>query len=126
MTSMVRSLFIDGTWRPAARGGMMDVVDPSSATAFEQVPAATVEDVHAAVTAARRAFDLGAWPRWTPAERGRVLRRMAAHIRDRREELAVLEVRDNGKPLAEAVLDVADAAGCFDFYAELAEQHPAR
>lgn len=122
---MVRSLFIDGTWRPAVRGGMMDVVDPSSATIFEQVPAATAEDVDVAVAAARRAFDLGPWPRWTPVERGRVLRRMAAHIREHQQELAVLEVRDNGKPLAEAVLDIADAAGCFDFYADLAEQHPA-
>ena len=120
---MVRSLFVDGAWRPAARGGVMDVVDPSSATTFERVAAATAEDVDAAVAAARRAFDLGPWPRWTPVERGAVLRRMAAHIREHQQELAVLEVRDNGKPLAEAVLDIADAAGCFDFYAELAEQH---
>lgn len=125
MALTVRSLFIDGAWRPAVRGGMMDVVDPASATTFEQVPAATAEDVDAAVTAARRAFDLGPWPRWTPVERGRVLRRMAVHIRDHQQELAVLEVRDNGKPLAEALLDIADAAGCFEFYAELAEQHPA-
>lgn len=103
----------------------MDVVDPASATVFEQVPAATAEDIDAAVAAARRAFDLGPWPRWTPAARGRVLRGMAAHLRDRQQELALLEVRDNGKPLAEAVLDIADAAGCFEFYAELAEQHPA-
>ncbi|HEX8756766.1 MAG TPA: aldehyde dehydrogenase family protein [Steroidobacteraceae bacterium] len=126
MALMVRSLFIDGAWREAARGGMMDVVDPSAATTFEQVPVATAEDVDIAVAAARRAFDLGPWPRWTPVERSRVLRRMAAYVRDHQQELAVLEVRDNGKPLAEALLDIADAAGCFDFYAELAEEHPGR
>ena len=46
---MVRSLFIDGAWRQAARGGTMDVVDPSSATTFEQVAAATAEDIDAAL-----------------------------------------------------------------------------
>jgi betaine-aldehyde dehydrogenase len=125
MALAVRSLFIDGAWRPAARGGTMNVVDPSTATVFEQVPAATVEDVDAAVAAARRAFDSGPWPRWTPTARSHVLRKMAAYLHDRRQELAVLEVRDNGKPLAEALLDIADATGCFEFYAELAEQHPA-
>ncbi|OXC71763.1 Aldehyde dehydrogenase [Caballeronia sordidicola] len=56
------------------------------------------------------------------AERGAVLRRIAKGIRDRLPELAEIEVRDNGKPLPEALWDLGDAAGCFEFYAGLAEQ----
>ena len=47
---------------------------------------------------------------------------MAQGIRDRLPERARLEVIDNGKPLPEAEWDLADAAGCFDFYADLAEE----
>src|SRR3712207_942133 len=75
-----------------------------------------------AVRAARTAFDHGPWPRLTGAERARYLRAIAAGIRARQAELARLEVADNGKPLPEADGDVADAAGCFEFYAGLAEE----
>ena len=54
------------------------------------------------------------------------LRTVAAGIRQRLAQLAELEVRDNGKPLPEALWDLGDAAGCFDYYADLAEKAAAR
>ncbi|NSY99067.1 aldehyde dehydrogenase family protein, partial [Agrobacterium tumefaciens] len=61
-------------------------------------------------------------PRLSGAERAKYLRAIAEGIRNRLAELSKLEVRDNGKPLPEAEWDIGDAAGCFDFYADLAEQ----
>ena len=119
---MQNRLFINGTWQPPKSGGMLDVVDPSNREVFHRVAAGGAEDVDAAVKAARRAFDAGPWPRMSGAERAAVLRRMGDAILDRTDTLARLEVRDNGKPLPEAVWDIEDTAGCFHFYADMAER----
>ncbi|RQU47881.1 aldehyde dehydrogenase family protein [Burkholderia cenocepacia] len=115
-------LFIDGRWVAPAKHGSFETIDPSSEQVIARVAAATAEDVNLAVKAARKAFDEGPWPRMKGAERAAVLRRIGKGIRDRLQELAEIEVRDNGKPLPEALWDVGDAAGCFEFYANLAEQ----
>lgn len=115
-------LYIDGQWVAPAKGGVFETVDPSDESVIAKVAAATVEDIDLAVKAARKAFDEGPWPKMTGAERAAVLRRIADGIRERLDDLARLEVRDNGKPLPEAVWDIEDTAGCFDFYADLAEE----
>ncbi|MGF6652424.1 betaine-aldehyde dehydrogenase [Paraburkholderia youngii] len=115
-------LFIDGRWMAPARDGSFETIDPSSEQIIAKVAAATAEDVDLAVQAARKAFDEGPWPRMSGAERAAVLRRIGKGIRDRLQELAEIEVRDNGKPFPEALWDVGDAAGCFEFYANLAEK----
>lgn len=115
-------LYIDGQWLAPQQAGHFEVFDPSDASLLARVAAASAADVDLAVSAARRAFDHGPWPRLSGAERGTILRRIADGIRANLEDLAVLEVRDNGKPLPEAQWDIADAAGCFDFYADLAER----
>lgn len=114
-------LYIDGQWRLPVRQQSFASFDPSDESVLAQVPAASAEDIELAVQAARRAFDEGPWPRLSGAERATLLRAIAAGIRQRLPQLAELEVRDNGKPLAEAQWDIADAAGCFDYYAGLAE-----
>ncbi|SAK80781.1 aldehyde dehydrogenase [Caballeronia hypogeia] len=115
-------LFIDGRWVAPGKRGSFETLDPSNEQVIANVAAATSEDIDLAVKAARRAFDEGPWPRMRGVERATVLRRIARGIRDRLSELAELEVRDNGKPLPEALWDLGDAAGCFEFYAGLAEQ----
>lgn len=123
---MVGRLYIDGEWVGAREGGLIDVLDPATEDVIGQVAAATAADVDAAVRAARTAFDEGPWPRLPGAERAEVLRRLAAGLRRDAEALARLEVRDNGKPLPEAAWDIGDAAGCFDFYADMAESFDGR
>ncbi len=118
---MQDKLFINGAFVPAASGAMFDVVDPANRQVFHQVARGGAEDIDAAVKGARKAFDDGPWPRLSGAERGAILRKMGDLITERRETLARLEVRDNGKPLPEALWDIDDAAGCFHFYADLAE-----
>ncbi|MGN6667609.1 MAG: aldehyde dehydrogenase family protein [Trinickia sp.] len=115
-------LFIDGRWVAPVNGGTFETIDPSTEQIIARVAAATAEDVDLAVKAARKAFDEGPWPRMSGAERAVALRRIGKGIRDRLQALAELEVRDNGKPLPEALWDVGDAAGCFEYYAGLAEQ----
>ena len=97
-----------------------DVVDPATGEPIARVPDATATDVDAAVSAARRAFDSGDWKRATPQERGQVLFKLAAIVRARSSELAELETRNSGKPITEAELDIADVAGCFEYYGGLA------
>lgn len=119
---MQTELFINGAWVAPVQGGTLPVIDPATEEVFHHIPAATATDADAAVAAARAAFDRGPWPRLSGAERAVYLRAIAQGIRDRLPELARLEVRDNGKPLPEAEWDLGAAAGCFDFYAGLAEE----
>lgn len=120
--SFTGKLFINGEWVAPARGGSFDTLDPATETAIAQVAAATQEDVDRAVQAARVAFDDGDWPELSGQARAGYLRRIASLIRDKQQMLAELEVRDNGKPLPEALWDIGDTAYCFDFYADLAEK----
>ncbi len=76
-------------------------------------------DVDAAVRAARQAFDDGRWAARAPAARKRVLQRFAELILGAKEELALLEALDMGKPIQYALsVDVASTARCIQWYAE--------
>jgi betaine-aldehyde dehydrogenase len=119
---MRQNLFIDGQWQAPVLGGTFDVVDPATEQVIHQAPAGTAGDIDKAVKAARRAFDTGPWPRMSGRQRATYLRAISDIILDRKNELGRLEVLDNGKPLPEAVWDMEDAAGCFAYYAGLAEE----
>lgn len=115
-------LYIDGQWMAPIRGGTADAINPATEEVIQQIAMATAEDVDVAVKAARRAFDQDGWPQLSGAERAKYLRGIANGIRARQADIARLEVLDNGKPFPEADWDIADAAGCFDFYAGIAEE----
>ncbi|MER9881935.1 aldehyde dehydrogenase family protein [Mesorhizobium sp. M0118] len=119
---MRNELFIDGQWAKPIKGGTFPIINPATEEVVHHGPAGTAEDVELAVKAARRAFDHGPWPKMSGAERAKYLRAIATGIRNRLQEIARLETIDNGKPIPEAEWDIADAAGCFDFYADLAEE----
>ncbi|PVZ83104.1 aldehyde dehydrogenase [Serratia sp. S1B] len=116
-----QQLYINGQWLSPKNGQTFSSIDPSNEQEIAQVAAASVEDAELAVQAARQAFDQTDWAN-QPKQRAAYLRAIAQEIRNQLDALAELEVRDNGKPLPEAVWDIQDAAGCFDFYAGLAEQ----
>lgn len=115
-------LFIDGAWVAPVKGGTFAVVNPATEKVIHQAPAGTAGDIDVAVAAARRAFDNGPWPRMSGRERAVYLRAMAAEILVRKHDLAHMEVLDNGKPMPEAIWDIEDTAGCFSYYAGLAEE----
>jgi aldehyde dehydrogenase (NAD+) len=118
----VEHLIIDGRRSEASDGGTIDVINPSSGTVLATVAKATPADVDAAVQAARRALDSKDWGGIAPAERGRILNRIATRLRERAEELARLESQDNGKPLSQARTDVGVAARYFEFYGGVADK----
>jgi acyl-CoA reductase-like NAD-dependent aldehyde dehydrogenase len=113
-------LFIDGRWRDAADGGRLDVLDPSTGTLATTVAAGTAKDVEDAVTAARAAFP--AWRDTPVRERGRILNRVAALIREHADELTALESLDVGKPIGLCrPVDVFTAADVYEYYAALVQ-----
>lgn len=113
-------MLIGGEWVQAKSRATRDVIDPATGQVIAKVPEAGVADVVAAIDAAREAFDHGPWRKTTAQDRGKLLFKIADGIRAQSKKLAELEVQNNGKPLAEAEFDVADAANCFEFYAGLA------
>lgn len=109
-------ILIDNRWRDSSDGRTIDVLAPATGQPFARIAAATAIDVDAAVAAARRAIETGAWGRLNAAERGRLLSRMAIVVSDHAEELAQLEAKDTGKPIKQARNDIAAAARYFEYY----------
>jgi len=100
---------------------MLEVRDPADVrSVVGEVPAMTAADVTAAYSLARTAF--ATWRRTGPLDRAAVLARCAGLIRDRAEDGAVILVRENGKTLAEARVEVAKTADFLDYYASFARQ----
>ncbi len=112
------AMLIDGAFVPAASGKTFDVMNPATDEVIAKVPDASAKDVDAAVAAARRAFE--SWREVTAQERGRILLRLAAKMRDELSGLAELETRNSGKPIVESEFDLTDVATCFEYYGGLA------
>ena len=113
----MRQMFVDGAWVDALDGRTFETFDPATGAVLDTVPAAVAADVDRAVRAAHRAFTDGSWgAAVAERERSRVLLTMAGLVRDRRDELAELEVRDCGKPLADAQADIDEVAFMFEYY----------
>jgi phenylacetaldehyde dehydrogenase len=93
-------LLINGQHVDAASGETFEVEDPATENVIARVARAGDADVDAAVSAARKAFDGGAWHRLSPAARARLIHRLGDAIEEHADELALLETLDNGKPLA--------------------------
>ena len=114
--------YIHGQWVSSSSTETIDVINPANEEVFNTVAAGSVKDIDDAVKAARQAFDHGPWPKMSGLERAKILKKIASLINERLDELANLEVMDNGKPYPEAKWDIEDTAGTFEFYAGLAEQ----
>ncbi|POZ61132.1 aldehyde dehydrogenase [Chromobacterium alticapitis] len=111
--------FVDGEYREAADGKRFDCVNPASGAKLAEIVHCGEAEVNAAVEAARRAFDSGAWSELAPRQRGAILKRFGALIRGHADELALLETLDAGKPIGDTTtVDVPGAAYCVDWFAE--------
>jgi acyl-CoA reductase-like NAD-dependent aldehyde dehydrogenase len=111
--------FVDGAYVDAATGETFDCVNPSTGRVIASVAACDAEDVDRAVRGARAAFESGVWSRLAPKQRKRVLLRFSELIREHRDELALLETLDMGKPIRDSRgVDVPLAAECIAYYGE--------
>src|SRR5690348_16343612 len=101
MSASLRSyneLFIGGRWRKPSGAERLSVISPHTEEPIADVPAGTPDDVDAAVTAARRAFDEGPWPQLRPQERMDKVGELAAIYGRHIEEMADLITAQMGSP----------------------------
>jgi len=111
--------FIGGKFVDAIGGKTFDRVSPIDGKVLSKVAACEKEDVDAAVRSARKAFESGVWSGIGPARRKRVLLKFAELILKHRDELALLETLDMGKPIRfSSTVDVPGAANAIAWYAE--------
>jgi acyl-CoA reductase-like NAD-dependent aldehyde dehydrogenase len=111
--------FIDGRYVPAISGATFDCVNPANGQVIAKVASCDAADVDVAVASARKAFEGGAWSRRAPAARKKVLLRFAELVRKHRDELALTETSDMGKPISDSLkIDIPAAANCIAWYAE--------
>ncbi len=118
--SLVCDLYIGGEWRPAADGRRMEVVDPATEDPVTSIAQAGREDTLAAIDAAAAAF--ADWSRVPPWERSAILRRAAALLAERAEDVAYRLTLEVGKPIAQARAEIQATVECIDWYADEARR----
>ena len=115
--------FINGQFVPALSGATFPTINPATGEITAQIARCDAEDVELAVQAARASFESGIWADKTPRERKQVLLKLSQLLLENREELALLESLDVGKPINDALnIDIPGAAGVFAWYAEAADK----
>jgi len=114
--SVPTGLFIGGQWVESSDGGRIDVTDPATEKVIASVASGTVEDATRAVDAAYEAGK--SWAVTAPRQRAEVLRAAFELLTARRDDLAVIMSREEGKTRAEGLGEVAYAAEFFRWYAE--------
>ena len=112
-------LFINGEYSAAADNSVFATIDPAAQQTLAEVARGKKADVDRAVQAARGVFDRGDWSQASPAQRKAVLHKFADLMEAHREELALLETLDTGKPIRHSLRDdVPGAARAIRWYAE--------
>ena len=92
------------------------MIDPARAEVVTEVAEADAADIDRAVRAAREAFE-GDWRKMMPRQRGRLMWKLAERLEERKDEIALVETLNNGKPLFESGIDVAMAIQTYEYYA---------
>jgi len=111
--------FIDGGYCFAADGQTFDCISPIDGSTLTQVARCGIADVEKAVSAARRSFEEGVWAGKSSRERKAILLKWAKLIAEHREEIALLETLDSGKPIADTLgADLPNVLYCLEWYAE--------
>jgi len=123
-------LYIGGEYVDATSGETFDTLDPATGETLARVQRASQADIDRAVKSAREGQR--EWAAMTAMQRSRILRRAVDLLRARNDELAAIETRDTGKPIAETrAVDIVTGADVIEYYAGLAtaiegEQIPLR
>jgi succinate-semialdehyde dehydrogenase/glutarate-semialdehyde dehydrogenase len=111
-------MLIEGEQRPSTAGDEMEVVNPATEEVVDSVPAATAEDVDAAVQAANRAF--GEWSKTDVEKRASIVAAAADLVADRAKDLASILTAEQGKPIAESLGEITHLVHGLHYYAEAA------
>ena len=116
-------LFIDGKWVDSVSGKTFDTLNPATEEVITSIAEGDSADIDLAVTVARKAFEDGPWGKTDARERGRILLRVMDLIEKNKDELALLETLDNGKPISETTnADLPLVIDCLLYYAGWADK----
>lgn len=128
MTNLLKnaySLYIGGQWLPAENNATFTATNPANGDILATCAEASKADVDKAVQAAHVAFKT--WKKTSPARRQSVLLKIADLIMAHKEDLAIIETLDNGKPIREtAFVDIPSAADHFRYFAGIARSEEGR
>ncbi|MGH9252110.1 MAG: aldehyde dehydrogenase family protein [Acidimicrobiales bacterium] len=115
-------LYIDGGWVPSTGSDTIDVHDSTNGEVIARVPAGTADDVDAAATAARTAFE--SWSQTTPEERAKYCTRIAEGLGARLDEIATVVTREAGMPKwLSLMIQAGLPINSFNTAAQLAESY---
>lgn len=113
-------LFINGEWVPSDSGETFDVINPVNTRPIGRAARAGREETRRALVAAEQAFKV--WGKATPDERARGLKKAAAAVAARQEELARILTMEHGKPLGDARKEIKGSIDTLEYYAEEARR----
>ncbi len=116
-----RKLFINGNWHSAVSGRTFTSVNPATGKVIAEISEGDAADVDQAVTIARAAYN-GQWGRMNPADKSKVLYKLADLVEEHGDELAMLDCLDAGKPLLDCKADIPAAAAIIRFFAGLPDK----
>jgi betaine-aldehyde dehydrogenase len=113
------TMLIGGDRVQSRTGKQFTRESPAHDVTVGRYPMADEADTDAAVAAARQAFDVGPWPKVSGADRSKALLKVAEGLRAKKEELALIEVLESGKPISQARDEIEWSAGLWDYAAAL-------
>ncbi|MBN3069166.1 betaine-aldehyde dehydrogenase [Pectobacterium brasiliense] len=114
----LQQLYINGTYVDSTGDDTFEAINPANGDIIAHIQSATAADVDRAVSAATAGQKV--WAAMTAMERSRILRRAVDILRERNDELALLETHDTGKPLSETLtVDIVTGADVLEYYAGL-------
>lgn len=121
--SKKHQLWINGKWADANSKQFIDVINPANGKVISSISDANQTDLDTAVKTARTAFEGPDWGEMKPTQRMRIIHKFGDLLEQNLEELAYLEMMDNGKPLSLTTsVDIPASAGALHYYAGWADK----
>jgi acyl-CoA reductase-like NAD-dependent aldehyde dehydrogenase len=112
-------LFIDGKFVDAASGKTFENFSPSDGHLICNVASGDIEDINRAVASAKKTYDSGIWREMNPRDKKAIMLRWAQLLGEHKEELALLEAIDTGRPISDALsVDAPNSTRVIQWYAE--------
>ena len=115
-------MYIAGEWVNSSDSKFSDAINPATGEVIAKIPKATTQDVERCLAASKSAFNDSAWKNIDPAQRGRILNKMAAATYQAAKDLAKIESENNGKTFREALSEIRYGAWTLEYFAGLADK----
>ena len=117
-----QQMYIAGEWVNSSDNNFSDAINPATGEVIAKIPKATTQDVERCLAASKSAFNDSAWKNIDPAQRGRILNKMAAATYQAAKDLAKIESENNGKTFREALSEIRYGAWTLEYFAGLADK----